>query len=292
MSAVSVSILSDVACHLGEGPTYDPGSGKLFWFDILGGKLLEKAFPDGETVAHDLPFMASALAVVDEARQLVFSESGLHLRDVATGGLSMLAEIEADRPENRSNDARVHPCGAFWLGTMGKKAERKAGAIYWFFKGELRRLFPDISISNAICFSPDGRIAYFADTAKNIMFRVDCDPETGLPTGEPALFIDWRGREGGLDGAVVDADGVVWNARWGGAALDAWSPQGERLRTIPLPARQASCPAFVGPGADRIAVTSAYEGMDDIARKVDPEAGKTFLVDLAVKGRFEPRVLI
>ena len=67
-----------MVCELGEGPSYDPGSGKLFWFDIVGSKLLEKKFPDGATVVHDLPFMASAIAIVDADRQLIVAENGLH----------------------------------------------------------------------------------------------------------------------------------------------------------------------------------------------------------------------
>ena len=153
-------------------------------------------------------------------------------------------------------------------------------------------LFPGISIPNSICFSPDGATAYYTDTAVNLLMRVACDPKTGLPQGEPAVFFDQRKDKGGLDGSVVDADGVLWNARWGAASLDAYSPEGKRIRSIAMPAQQSSCPAFVGAKADRIAVTSAWQGMDEATRKRDPQAGKTFLVDLPVNGRFEPRVAI
>lgn len=287
-----VSILSDIRCHLGEGPTYDPATDTLFWFDILERKLLEKHFPDGETRVHDLPLMASALAVVDARRQVLVTETGLHVRDVATGRLTLHTALEADNPATRSNDSRVHPCGALWIGTMGKKAEREAGAIYWFFRGEIRKLYPGISIPNSICFSPDGSVTYFADTKLNLAWRVPCNPETGLPTGDPQIFLDYRGRSGGIDGSVVDAEGVVWNAYWGGGRVDAYSPEGKLLRSVAVPATQSSCPAFVGPEATRIAVTSAWEGMDEAARQADPEAGKTFLLPAKVRGRFEPRVLL
>jgi sugar lactone lactonase len=39
-------------------------------------------------------------------------------------------------------------------------------------------------------------------------------------------------------------------------------------------------------------VTSAWEGYDEAARAAEPKAGWTFAIDLPVKGRFEPRVLI
>src|SRR3546814_7772698 len=76
---------------------------------------------------------------------------------VASGRLSLHAALEADNLATRSNDGRVHPCGALWIGTMGKRAETGAGSLYWFFRGELRRLFSGISIINSIAFSPDGR---------------------------------------------------------------------------------------------------------------------------------------
>lgn len=288
----TVSVLSHIACHLGEGPTYDPRTDTLFWFDIMGRKLLEKRWPDGDVKVHDLPLMASALAVIDADRQLLVTETGLHIRDVKTGRLAMHRPVEAENPLIRSNDARVHPSGALWFGTMALTEEKGGGSIQWYFKGEVRTLFPGIGIPNSICFSPDGSVAYYADTAINILMRVACDPATGRPTGEPEIFYDQRGGKGGLDGSVVDAEGVLWNARWGAASLDAYSPDGQRIRSIDIPASHSSCPAFVGPAADRMVVTSAYHLLSEEARKRDTEAGKTFLVDLPVKGRFDPPVAL
>lgn len=286
-----VSVFSDHICELGEGPSYDPATDALFWFDIVNGKLLEKPL-GGALKVHDLGLMASAIAIIDDARQLIATEKGLYIRDVASGKLTLHTPIEADNPLTRSNDSRVHPCGAFWVGTMGKDEEKGAGSIYWFFKGELRRLFSGITVSNSICFSQDGSIAYYTDTATGLLMRTSCDPATGLPTGEPKVFVDHRASKGFVDGSVVDRDGVLWNAVWGGKAVKAYSPDGAFLREIAMPATQASCPAFVGEKADRLAVTSAWKGKDEKQRKLDPQAGMTFLLDIPVKGRFEPRVLI
>jgi len=292
MSKVAVSVLSDIACLLGEGPSYDARTDTLFWFDILQRKLLEKPLSGTETIVHDLPVMASALADVDAQRQLLVTETGLQLRDRASGQLEMVAEVEADRPDMRSNDARPHPAGSLWFSTMGRNKEKRAGAIYWFFKGEVRRLFSHITIPNSICFSPDGTIGYFSDTHENRLFRVACDPETGLPVDDPVLTVEGNEMPGSMDGSVVDAHGTLWNARSGGGRIDAWSPRGELIRSIPMPARQISCPAFIGRNANRLAATSAYEGMDEEARKADPEAGKLFLLDLEIEGRLDPPVLL
>jgi sugar lactone lactonase len=286
------TIFSDVVCELGEGPSYDQQTGKLFWFDIVGKKLLEKKYPDGPTMVHDLPFMGSAIATIDAERQLIVAEDGLYVRDVKSGALTLHTVLEADKPTNRSNDSRVHPSGSFWIGTMAKDEGPHAGAIYWFRKGELRLLYDRVTVPNSICFSPDGATAYLTGLVGNVIQRVDCDPATGLPSGELKTFVDTSGASDWVDGSVVDADGVLWNARWGGARVDAYSRDGKLLRSYPVAAKQSSCPAFVGPNASRIAVTSAWKGMDAKARAADPQGGKTFLLDIEVRGRFEPAVLI
>ncbi|ESY51276.1 gluconolaconase [Mesorhizobium sp. L103C119B0] len=288
----NVSVFSDHVCELGEGPSYDPATDTLFWFDIVNGLLLEQGVASGALKVHDLGQMASAIAIIDDHRQLIATETGLHVRDVSTGKLTLHTPIEADNALTRSNDSRVHPCGAFWVGTMGKGEEKGAGAIYWFFKGELRTLYTGITVSNSICFSQDGTIAYYTDTATGLLMRVACDPATGLPVGESKVFVDHRSSRGYVDGSVVDRDGVLWNAVWGGKAVKAYAPDGTLLREIAVPAGQSSCPAFVGAKADRLAVTSAWKGKDDKQRKLDPQAGMTFLLDIPVNGRFEPRVLI
>jgi sugar lactone lactonase len=287
-----VSVFCDHICQLGEGPSYDPGTDALFWFDIVNGLLLEKGVTSGALKIHELGLMASAIAIIDDQRQLVATETGLQIRDVTTGKLTLHTAIEADNPLTRSNDSRVHPCGAFWVGTMGKGEEKGAGSIYWFFKGELRRLFSDITVSNSICFTEDGTIAYYTDTSTGLLMRVACDAATGLPIGEPKVFVDHRSAKGYVDGSVVDRDGVLWNAVWGGKAVKAYAPDGTLLRTVAMPVTQPSCPAFIGAKADRLAVTSAWKGKDDKQRQLDPQAGMTFLLDIPVNGRFETRVLI
>jgi sugar lactone lactonase len=165
----------------------------------------------------------------------------------------------------------------------------KLGAIYALHRGEISRLFPGVTIPNAICFSVDGALGYFADTAENVLFRVPLDSRTGLPCGAPEALIR-HGGDGGLDGAVVDANGLIWNAQWGGGCVDVYSPQGKHLRCLRIPARQSSCPAFVGRDLSRLLVTSAWQGMNEAARAADPEHGRTFVLDVSARGRAEPDV--
>jgi len=289
MEEVPTSVLSDERCHLGEGPTYNAVTDTAWWFDIVERRLFEARLDTGRITIHSLDVMGSALGRIDAHRHLLVADDGLYIRDAADGRMTLYRPLEADNAATRSNDARVHPSGTFWIGTMGRQAERGLGAIYALHRGELSRLYDHITIPNAICFSPDGTVGYFADTGKNMLFRVDLDAATGLPRGEPAVLITRRGG-GGIDGAVVDADGLIWNARWGGGCIDVYSPQGEHLRSLRVPARQSSCPAFVGPDFSRLLVTSAWQDMGDDAKLADPGHGRTFVLDVAARGRSEPDV--
>jgi sugar lactone lactonase len=289
MERVATSVLSAERCHLGEGPTYDATTDTAWWFDILEGRLFEAHLGSGQVRIHQLGKMASALARIDANSQLIAAEDGLYIRSVADGAMTLYRSLEAENAITRSNDARVHPSGTFWIGTMGRRAEAGAGAIYALHRGELSQLFAHITIPNAICFSPDGALGYFADTRKNELYRVALDAATGLPRGAPAMLVKHQGI-GGIDGAVVDADGLIWNARWGGGCIDVYSPAGEHLRSLRVPARQSSCPAFVGPDLSRLLVTSAWQGMDEAARAADPEHGRTFLMEAGARGRAEPDV--
>jgi sugar lactone lactonase YvrE len=62
------------------------------------------------------------------------------------------------------------------------------------------------------------------------------------------------------------------------------------LRSLRVPARQSSCPVFIGPDFSRLLVTSAWQGMGDDARRADPGHGRTFVLDVAARGRPEPDV--
>ncbi len=271
MEEVSTAVLCSERCHLGEGPTYDATTDTAWWFDIVERRLFEARLDTGRTTIHSLEMMGSALGRIDAHRQLLVADNGLYVRDTADGRMTL------------------YPSGTFWIGTMGRQAERGLGAIYALYRGELSRLYDHITIPNAICFSPDGTIGYFADTGKNMLFRVDLDAATGLPRGAPAALVTQRGG-GGIDGAVVDADGLIWNARWGGGCIDVYSPQGEHLRSLRVPARQSSCPAFVGRDLSRLLVTSAWQGMAEEAKRADPDHGRTFVLDVGARGRAEPDV--
>lgn len=276
-------------CELGEGPLWHPLRGQLFWFDILGQRLL--TVETGKQRDWHFPEKVSAAGWVDSDRLLIASESRLFLFDLESGTSQDLVELEAGNAGNRSNDGRADPMGGFWIGTMSKTFESGAGSIYRYHRGELRRLYPDISISNSICFAPDGRTAHFADTPTRRVMRVALDA-AGWPVGQPETYLDLEPEGLNPDGAVIDASGLMWLAEWGAARVAAYAPDGTRVRQVAFDAPHTSCPAFGGPGLTTLYCTTAQEGMDAAARVAHPRAGMTMMAEGIATGQAEHRVIL
>ncbi len=282
---MSAEVFDDRPCELGEGPLWHPEREELFWFDILGKRLLSRGPHGPESWAFDRH--ASAAGWIDRDTLLVATETDLSLLDLTTDALRTVCPLEADNPSTRSNDGRADPFGGFWIGTMGKHAEPGAAAIYRFYKGELRRIVDQITIPNAICFAPDGACAYFADTASGLVWRQPLDAH-GWPNGHRQVFID-HGPDGGPDGAVVDDLGRMWNAHWGHFKVAVYDLAGNLLDEHRLPCRQPSCPAFGGPKFNQLFVTSAREHLGDDA---GPSDGLTYVLPVDATGVPEHRVIL
>ncbi len=276
-------------CTLGEGPLWHPEREQLFWFDIIGRRLYSR---DGGTTRHwQFAEHVSAAGWIDRDHLLIASERALFRFALETGARLDLAALEADKPGNRSNDGRADPQGGFWIGTMDKAAAAGEGAIYRFYRGELRRLFGPLSIPNAISFAPDGRTACFGDTAIGKVWRVTLDAE-GWPAGAPELYLDLAPDGLNPDGAVFDAAGRFWVAQWGAGRVAAYAPAGDFLRAVAVPAPHSSCPAFGGPGLATLFCTTARQGLGAAGLAAAPQSGMTFAGDAATSGQAEHRVLL
>jgi sugar lactone lactonase YvrE len=280
-----MSVFDPRLCALGEGALWHPLRNQLFWFDILGKRLL--------TTEADWRFdqMVSAAGWVDRDTLLIASETALLRFDIVTGTHKLVVPLEADNPITRSNDGRADRRGGFWIGTMGRAAQAGAGAIYRLYKGELRQLFAGITIPNAICFAPDGRSACFTDTRTQIIQQVTLDAD-GWPNAAPKPFIDLRDTDENPDGAVIDANGNLYVALWGAGQIAVFDRHGQRIRSIGFDASQLTCPAFGGADLGQIFCTSAIQGMAPADLVRSPDAGKTFVAAAHARGLPEPRVIL
>jgi len=271
--------VNDIRCELGEGAFWHPERQEFFWFDITGRKLHSLAR------SWDFDEMPSAMGWISRDAVVIATETRLMLFDLEAGTGRTLCALDADNPVTRSNDGRADPQGGFWIGTMGKRAEKGAGAIWRYCRGELRCLFPGISIPNAICFAPDGQSACFTDTPTRRVMRVALDA-AGWPKGTPNVWLDLTANALNPDGAVFDAQGTFWVAQWGAGRVAAYTPDGTFQRAVELPAPHTSCPAFGGPDLKTLFCTTAQHGRTK-PTKLD---GASFAAPVPVPGLAERRV--
>ena len=170
---------------------------------------------------------------------------------------------------------------------MAKDEPGEGGAIWRYYKGSLTKLYDGIRIPNAICFSPDRRLAYYADTPALRIMKQNLDPVDGFPEGEPEVFADLSAHDLKPDGAVVDTEGNLWNAQWDAGRVAVYAPDGSFLKAIPFPAPRTTCPAFGGPELTTLFCTTDSRNMpqdDGIAH------GATYTVQDAGQGQVEHRV--
>jgi len=147
-----------------------------------------------------------------------------------------------------------------------------------------------IRISNGICWSPDSKHFYFADSPLHEIYVYDFNAVSGTISNR-RLFA--RIPDGAHpDGANVDAEGFLWCAQWGAGRVVRYAPDGAVDRILEVPASQPTCIAFGGPALDLLFVTSAREGLTEAELAGQPSAGDVFVYKMECRGLPEPRFIL
>lgn len=287
ISTWQAELAVDSRCTLGEGPQWDAINKRLYWCDIIEKRLHWLSPASGESGHYQLDHMVSLATPLELGGLLLVGEDRLCRFDPSSGNVEAFCDFETDNPVTRSNDARVDRHGSLWLSTMGKHAEKGAGSLYRLHQGKLHTLRTGLTIPNAICFAPQGDVAYFTDTEQGIVMRWALDEE-GFPIGEPTPWADFSKGEGSPDGAVVDEQGHVWLALWGAGQVVQLNQDGKVIGRIALPVSQPSCSAFAGPDLKTLYITTAQEGFSADQLAQEPTAGSLYVVETGIKGLAEP----
>jgi sugar lactone lactonase YvrE len=264
------TVLPNLRCTLGEGPHWDVEDGVLYWVDIVGKTAFALRPSDGGSRSWTFNQPVSAIVPRTIGGLLVALADGLAFLDAESGQTTPFVAPDADHPGNRSNEARVDPAGRFWHGTMqnniGPNGEDlpvtvSTGTLNRVEpNGDIKRFVADIGISNTLLWSADGTKMFFGDTIRNTLDVYDFDMATGVPSN-PKPFFGPHAR-GNMDGSAMDADGYIWNARWGGSCLIRFAPDGSVDRIVELPVTQPTSCVFGGPDLKTLYITSASVGLD------------------------------
>jgi len=277
-----VECIADVKAVLGEGPVWVAGEQALYWLDIKGRKIF-RIGADNALQSWDTPMRVGSLAPRRGGGFVAGTDEGFVAIDLAAGSFDPIGHPEAHRPDNRFNDGKVDRSGRFWAGTMDDSEREAAGCLY--------RLDPDLNwtrfdegyrVTNGPAFSPDGRLMYHNDSARQVTYTFDLD-EAGTP-GERREFARFGEGDGYPDGMTVDAEGCLWIAFWDGWCLRRLSPDGERLGELHVPVQRPTSCAFGGEALDRLFITSARIGIEGTEIEHQPFAGGLFAADVGVTG--------
>lgn len=287
---VTATLIETVSVEneLGEGVIWDAAGAAAWWTDIEGSTLYRYSPQDKQLDQWSTPERLGCFAlVIDSANLICGFASGFAYFNPATGAIQWLSKIEQNNPGTRLNDGRADRQGRFWAGAMVESGEQGVGALYYLdHQLQLSSPLSGLSISNGLCWSPDGKLMYHTDTPSRRIYRYDFDTDNGAISNQSLLVRTDKGCF--PDGATVDAEGYIWSAQWAASQVVRYSPQGDVDFVLPLPVSQPTCVAFGGPTLNHLFITSAYQGMDAQARNAEPQAGNLFIFQTDIKGIEDP----
>ncbi|MGH7911473.1 MAG: SMP-30/gluconolactonase/LRE family protein [Candidatus Dormibacteraceae bacterium] len=277
--ASEVETVLAARAEVGEGPLWDDREHVLWWVDIPRHAVHRLDPESGTDSAIDVARMVGAIALTAGGGLILALQDGFALYH--SDQVDVITPVEADNPTTRMNDGYVDPQGRFWAGTMAISETTSVGSLYRLDPGgQVTRMLTGVGISNGIDWSPDGRTMYFADTTPRRVDAFDFDGPSGRISNRRTL-IQYPAGGGSCDGLVVDAEGYLWVALWGGSAVHRYTPTGELTTVVELPVTQVTKPAFGGRDLDDLYITSARRGRHD-----EPGAGDLFVVrGVGVRGQ-------
>ena len=261
----------DVGNELGEGVIWDARRGLAWWTDILGRRLFRYDPVTALTESRETDERLCCFApVAGRDVHVAAFESGFAFFDPASGDVEWIRKIAEDDQRTRMNDGRTDRQGRFWAGSMVDEPPREpaTGVLYCLDRDlGVREQLTGIAISNSLCWSPDSRFVYHTDSPTGRIDRYTFDADAGI-FGERSDFC--RTARGSVpDGSIVDADGFLWNAQWGGNKVVRYAPDGSTDLELEVPAKQPSCVAFGGEALDLLFVTTAATGLPDELTRAD-----------------------
>lgn len=275
--------VADCKALLGEGPVWVEREQALYWLDIRGRRIFRRGFDSGLIQSWVTPLQVGSIVPREQGGFIGGTDQGLAFIEPEANRFEIFADPEEGRPDNRFNDGKVDREGRFWAGTMDAREEQASGALYRLDSAlELARIDDGYRITNGPAFSLDGRRMYHNDSARQIVYQFDFDPN-GEATGRK-IFCRFEQGDGYPDGMTVDAEDCLWIAFWDGWCLRRYAPDGECLAQIELPIQRPTSCAFGGPALDHLFVTSASVGLDEIALGMQPYAGGLFLLRPGITG--------
>ena len=284
---VSIECAAQTDDVLGEVPLWHPTENALYWIDLFKPAIHRLDIRDRKVKTWTPSEKLGSFALRAEGDLLIAGRNGLSLFDPSNGDVEKIIDPEGGNTENILNDGRCDRRGRFWVGSMNRMMTRASGRLYRFGQRQLDVVAEGIWVPNSICWSPDDRRMYFADSHLRTIFAYEFDVESGT-LGRRQEFVTMGNIPGVPDGSSVDSEGFVWNAVFDGGCLVRYAPDGRIDRVVPLPVTRPSACTFGGPDLATLYVTTARFRLPPEKLATERSAGGLLAVDVGVRGLPEP----
>ncbi|MDY6872383.1 MAG: SMP-30/gluconolactonase/LRE family protein [Chloroflexota bacterium] len=275
----------DVQCQLGEGPLWHPVKQRLYWVDIFNHNLFASSQDLKTWTKSHFETPVGAYGFRRDGGFILATGRGFENWSGQGSKTTPIWNPLPGREGVRMNDGKVGPGGRFWAGSMDS-ADHEAAFYRLDPDGKRHTLLQHIGISNGLGWSPDRRTFYYTDSMDYTIFAFDFDLETGqISNQRPFVKLPKDECEVVPDGLCVDAEGCVWSAQWNGWQIVRYSPEGELLLRVSLPAQRVTSCCFGGPDLTRLFITTAWVDLTDEERKPQPLAGNVFSCPTDTQGQ-------
>jgi sugar lactone lactonase YvrE len=289
MTVSSIQCVARTADVCGEGAVWHAAHNAIYWTDINRSLLHRYSLHlrHVDTWQFNQPVIALTLTT-DPDRLLVVLGGEILLWSPADDRREEPLFRLPDWPLIRCNEARVDPEGVLWFGTMQNNVSPDGSTqpvtahigslLSLRSDGAIRHWQDGIGIPNTIVWSPAGNTMLMGDTLRNEIWRFEYERENQDISNRVVFIADW---ERGLpDGSAMDADGFLWNCRYGGGCIVRFDPNGRVAQVIETPVPNPTTCAFGGEDQQTLYFTSAGEGI----QPAGPEDGGLFSMQTDVQG--------
>ena len=260
-----VELLYECKNTLGEGITYSSINNELYWLDINNiSKLFKINLSSNKKEIFEFPEIVTATSVRSDHELILASNNGLNLFNLSNKKYERVVDIENQLKSTRSNDGGSDAYGRFWLGTMQNNFDKNGNDIP--IKDNVGKLYKvdvnkkisiaeeRLGIPNTFVWSPDNKKFYFTDTLNGEIINYNFNLEKGELYNKTKFASFDRGFP---DGSTIDADGCLWNCRWGGSCVVRFTPTGKVDQIIEMPVENITNCVFGDQDMKTLFITTA-----------------------------------
>jgi len=272
------------AFDLAEGPIWDAAGDRLLWVDINAGLVLAGTLTAAGMIEVrervELGETVGAVAPGPDGSWLVAGAERLHVRS-REGHVTPGPRVLPPDSGRRLNDGKPEPGGRYVVGSLSLTGASTTEELVVVDGAGVHRIDTDLTLSNGLAWSADGRTMFSVDTLRRVVYRRGWDPATGS-AGQRDVFV--RLAAGSPDGICLDESEHLWVAIWGLGQVHRYAPDGTLAGVVEIPAPHTSSVAFAGPALETLVITTARSDLapDELAQY--PGSGHLFTLEPGVRG--------